>query len=156
MKSFLLCVCVFFCVRERESNVSKQNCIFFHSFLYLFLRGTVRPFPSLSLETQKKLKKREERNSQKSLRILREKLQNSTRRDSHSHNTHALKTFTSSHLLRKKKRERERGTFHSRALSFLLRREKSFPPLNLSRRRRPKNRNVAHRFRVSHQKSPST
>ena len=78
----------------------------------------------LSLETQKKLiKKREERNSQKSLRILREKLQNSTRRDSHSHNTHALKTFTSSHLLRKKKRERERGTFHSRALSFLLRRE---------------------------------
>ena len=119
MKSFF-CVCVFFCVRERESNVSKQNCIFFTLF---YTSSCVEPSvrAPLSLSRNREAQKaREERNSQKSLRILREKLQNSTRRDSHSHNTHALKTFTSSHLLRKKKRERERGTFHSRALSFLF------------------------------------
>ena len=127
MKSFLLCVCVFFCVRERESNGIRQNCIFFTLF---YSTSCVEPSvrPSLSLSNTEA---REERNS--SSRAFFKKICRNTRVDSHSHNTHALKTFTSSRPRKKKReRERERGTFHSRARSFLLRREEEFPPLNLS------------------------
>ena len=118
---FFLCVCVL--LRAREGIERKQTKLhFFHSFLYL-LCGTVRPFPSLS-RTQRSSKNGKRETLKNRVRILQEKLQNYTRRDSHSH-THALKTFTSSHLLRKKKRERERGTFHSRAF-FSFKTQSSF------------------------------
>ena len=115
---------VVFCVRERESNVLRKNCIFFT----LFYITKVAPSESVPLS-----KEREARNS--SNICIQENLQKYTRRLALTRTR--LKNFyilsSEEEEERERERERERGTFHSRARSFLSRREVEFPPLYISR-----------------------
>ena len=99
---------VVFCVRERESNVLRKNCIFFT----LFYITKVAPSESVPLS-----KEREARNS--SNICIQENLQKYTRRLALTH-AH-LKNFYI--LSSEEEEEREREVRFIRALSFLLRRK---------------------------------
>ena len=141
MQSFFVRRVVVFYVRERESNVSRKNCIFFT----LFYITKVAPSVRSPLETEAR-----NRNSSS---VHSENLQKYTRRLALTH-AHALKTFTSSRP-RKKKRERERERYVSFARAFFSFKTRSrvSSSIHLSC---PKNRNVARLPSISYQKSPST
>ena len=108
-------------MRERESNVLRKNCIFFT----LFYITKVAPSESVPLSKQKL-------ETETHRPCIQENLQKYTRRLALTRTR--LKNFYILSSEEEEEREREeRGTFHSRARSFLSRREVEFPPLYISR-----------------------
>ena len=134
-----MCVCCLLCAREGiERNQKKLH------FFTLFYSSKVAPSESVSLSRNRSSKQK------LSSSVHSEKLQKYTRRLALTR-TRLKNFYILSSEEEEEERERERGTFHSRARSFLSRREVEFPPLNLSC---PKNRNVARLPSVSSSKIP--
>jgi hypothetical protein len=131
---------VVFCVRERESNVLRKNCIFFT----LFYITKVAPSESVPLS-----KEREARNS--SNICIQENLQKYTRRLALTRTR--LKNFYILSSEEEEERERERYVSFARAFFSFKTRSRVSSSIHLSR---PKNRNVARLPSISYQKSPST
>ena len=108
-------------MRERESNGIRKNCIFFT----LFYITKVAPSESVPLSKQKL-------ETETHRPCIQENLQKYTRRLALTR-TRLKNFYILSSEEEEEERERERGTFHSRARSFLSRREVEFPPLYISR-----------------------
>ena len=108
-------------MRERESNGIRKNCIFFT----LFYSTKVAPSESVPLSKQKL-------ETETHRPVHSENLQKYTRRLALTR-TRLKNFYILSSEEEEEERERERGTFHSRARSFLSRREVEFPPLYISR-----------------------
>ena len=106
---------------ERGNRTESEKTAFFSLFFKSPKWHRQSPFPSRNRSSKQKL----------IVPCIQENLQKYTRRLALTRTR--LKNFYILSSEEEEERERERGTFHSRARSFLSRREVEFPPLYISR-----------------------
>ena len=121
MQSFFVRVLLSF-VCERGNRTYSEKTAFFSLFFISPKWHRQSPFPSRNRSSKQKL----------IVPCIQENLQKYTRRLALTR-TRLKNFYILSSEEEEEERERERGTFHSRARSFLSRREVEFPPLYISR-----------------------
>ena len=107
---------------ERGNRTESEKTAFFSLFFISPKWHRQSPFPSRNRSSKQKL----------IVPCIQENLQKYTRRLALTR-TRLKNFYILSSEEEEEERERERGTFHSRARSFLSRREVEFPPLYISR-----------------------